>query len=154
MKNVTPNNHVTHKAFLNHLKALLPSSVKPIIVTDAGFRAPWFSYIRSMGWDFVGRLRNKNLVLMENSTLWQLSHTFFERASSKPTYIGQGLLTKEGKVHAYFVVYKGNNKNRKKLTRLRKKSGSGKSIRYGKANNEPWVLVSSLTETNISRARS
>lgn len=56
------NNHTTHKAFLNQLKALLPTSVKPVIVTDAGFRAPWFSYILQIGWDFVGRLRNKNAV--------------------------------------------------------------------------------------------
>lgn len=31
------NNHATHKEFLNQLKKLLPSSVTPIIVTDAGF---------------------------------------------------------------------------------------------------------------------
>ena len=29
------NNHATHKAFLNNLKAILPASVKPVIVTDA-----------------------------------------------------------------------------------------------------------------------
>ena len=39
------NNHATHKAFLNQLKKLLPPSVQPIIVTDAGFRGPWFQHI-------------------------------------------------------------------------------------------------------------
>lgn len=39
------NNHATHKAFLNKLKTLLPSTIKPVIVTDAGFRAPWFAHL-------------------------------------------------------------------------------------------------------------
>ena len=108
------NNHATHKEFLNQLKKRLPSCVKPIIVTDAGFRAPWFQHVLTLGWDFVGRLRNKNRVLLDNSTTWELSHTFFTKASGKPKYLGHGLLTKEGKVPAHFVVYKGKSKNRQK----------------------------------------
>ena len=61
------NNHAVHKAFLNSLRSLLSKEVKPIIVTDAGFRAPWFAYILELGWNFVGRLRNKNLVLMDSA---------------------------------------------------------------------------------------
>lgn len=138
------NNHSTHKAFLNKLKTILPESVKPIIVTDAGFRAPWFAYVRSLGWDFVGRLRNKNLILMNNETTWQLSKTLFDKATGKPTWIGHGLLTQEGKVPANFVLYKGANKKRHKLNRNKKLSRSGKSKLYSKANKEPWVLVTSL----------
>ena len=59
------NNHAVHKQFLKNLRAILPSCATPIIVTDAGFRAPWFIAVREMGWHFVGRLRNKNPVLME-----------------------------------------------------------------------------------------
>jgi hypothetical protein len=36
------NNHSIHKAFLQHLKSILPPLVKPVVVTDAGFRALWF----------------------------------------------------------------------------------------------------------------
>jgi len=35
-------------------------STKAIIVTDAGFRCPWFQQVREVGWDFVGRVRNTN----------------------------------------------------------------------------------------------
>ena len=65
------NNHVTHQQFLKSLKAVLPRCESPIIVTDAGFRAPWFMAVRQMGWHFVGRLRNKNLVLLENAGVCQ-----------------------------------------------------------------------------------
>lgn len=141
------NNHATHKAFLDNLKKMLPTSVKPVIITDAGFRAPWFAYVRKLGWHFVGRLRNKNLILLDSMPVWQLSKTLFEQATGKPTCIGHGLLTEEGKVPAHFVLYKGPSKNRHKLNINKKPSSSGKSKRHSQANKEPWVLVTSLPLT-------
>lgn len=138
------NNHATHKNFLNQLKELLPPSCKLIIVTDAGFRANWFHHVLKLGWDFVGRLRNKNLVLLESASDWQLSRTFFATADGKPKYLGHGLLTKEGKVPAHFVVYKGVSKNRHKMNKNKKQSQSGKSKRHANSNKEPWLLVTSL----------
>ncbi|MGI2111961.1 IS4-like element ISShfr1 family transposase, partial [Shewanella frigidimarina] len=38
----------THLRFLTKLKAMLPNDCKPIIVTDAGFRIPWFKQILSL----------------------------------------------------------------------------------------------------------
>lgn len=139
------NNHSTHKAFLNNLKELLPSSVKPVIVTDAGFRAPWFAYILSLGWDFVGRLRNRNLVKMDApDSDWKLSHTFFSQATGKPTYAGKAVLTKDTEVPVHLVLFKGPRKNRHKITKNKKISRGIRNKRYSKANKEPWLLVTSL----------
>lgn len=138
------NNHAIHKAFLNKLKSLLPANVKPVIVTDAGFRGPWFAHVLKLGWDFVGRLRNKNLIFLNGSVSWALSATYFKKATSTPTYIGEGMLTKEGKIPAQFVLYKSKNKGRHRLTKNKKRSNSGKSKLYSKANKEPWFLVTSL----------
>jgi hypothetical protein len=49
----------THREFLTALKTILPEGRKPIIVTVAGFRGPWFKAIEAQGWDWVGRVRNK-----------------------------------------------------------------------------------------------
>ena len=38
---------------------MLPEGCEPIIVTDAGFRGPWFKAVEAQGWDWVGRIRNK-----------------------------------------------------------------------------------------------
>lgn len=138
------NNHAVHKAFLNRLKTLLPASVTPIIVTDAGFRAPWFAHILKLNWHFVGRLRNKNLVLLEQESAWVLSSNYFERATGKPAHIGKGLLTEEGQVPAHFVLYKGKAKGRHQINKNKKKSNSGKSKLYSKAQKEPWLLVTSI----------
>lgn len=155
------NNHATHKAFLNRLKSLLPPFVKPIIVTDAGFRAPWFAYILQLGWDFVGRLRNKNLVRLGNASSWMLSAQYGQQATGKPTHLGQGLLTKKGKVPAYFVLYKGKGKGRHQINNNKKKSRSGKSKRHANTQTQPWLLVTSIPQaqykpvliTNIYRQR-
>jgi len=145
------NNHSTHKAFLNHLKALLSPTVKPVIVTDAGFRGLWFSYVLEIGWDFVGRLRNKNAVRMDGTSTWCLSSSYFEQATSKPTYIGHGLLTEEGKVPANFVLYKGAPKGRKTLTLDKKRQRPGKKSKvYSKSYKEPWLLVTSLKEAQLN----
>lgn len=138
------NNHSVHKAFLNQLKAILPEGIQPVIVTDAGFRAPWFAYIRSLGWDFVGRLRNKNAVLLEGSKEWHLSHQYFEKATNKPAYLAHAQLTKKQRVPVEIVLYKGTPKNRKKLNKNGKPSRSGDSKKYAQLNSEPWVLVTSI----------
>ncbi|MCH9763365.1 MAG: hypothetical protein K0U24_03930 [Gammaproteobacteria bacterium] len=67
------NNPPAHKAFLNRLKELLPAAVRPVLVTDAGFRSPWFAYILKLGWDFVGRLRNRNLIKIDDEPHWRFS---------------------------------------------------------------------------------
>ncbi len=42
-----------HAAFLDQLKAILPERSRPILVTDAGFKNPWFRAIEVLGWDWV-----------------------------------------------------------------------------------------------------
>lgn len=140
------NNHAVHKQFLKNLKAILPSCATPVIVTDAGFRAPWFIAVRQLGWHFVGRLRNKNLVLMEEAQNWQLSSLFFEQATGKPTHLGHALLTEEKQVPAHLVLYKGKNKSRHQRNLNKKISASGKSKRYSNTAKEPWLLVTSLSQ--------
>jgi len=142
------NNAATHKAFLNQLKAILPALVKPVIVTDAGFRAPWFAYIQTIGWDFVGRLRNKNQVSLDDKLTWQLSKSLFAGANGNPKYLGHGRLTETQQVPAHFVLYKGKKKNRHKLNVNKTRSRASKSKRHAKAYEEPWLLVTSLSSSS------
>ena len=50
------------KQFLQRLRALLPAGIKPIVITDAGFRAPWLRMIAKLGWCYVGRLRGRTRI--------------------------------------------------------------------------------------------
>jgi Transposase DDE domain len=146
------NNHTVHQQFLKNLKAVLPICEPPIIVTDAGFRAPWFRAVRQMRWHFVGRLRNKNLVLLEDTETWQLSSLFFKQATGKPAHLGHALLTEKEQIPVHIVLYKGKNKNRHKRNLNKKISAAGKSKRYSNAAKEPWVLVTSLSQARDNSA--
>ena len=141
------NNHATHKAFLNKLKALLPPCVKPVIVTDAGFRGPWFKHILKIGWDFVGRLRNNNAIQFVESSDWMLSKDLYKDATGTPTFLGEGLLTKTGKVPVHVISYKGKSHSRHKLNQNKKRCESSKSNQYAAAHKEPLLLVTSLKMT-------
>ncbi|MFT6779819.1 MAG: hypothetical protein ACJAV1_003763 [Paraglaciecola sp.] len=61
-------NSKTHWLFMQKLKAMSPQNVTPVIVTDAGFRIPWFTLVESLGWDFVGRVRNKTFCKKKRNT--------------------------------------------------------------------------------------
>lgn len=41
------------KHFLEHLAALMPEHARPILITDAGFRGPWFREVSAQGWNWL-----------------------------------------------------------------------------------------------------
>ena len=45
------------RAFLAHLARILPDECTPLLITDAGFRAPWFAAVAARGWFYLGRVR-------------------------------------------------------------------------------------------------
>lgn len=51
-------NREVHLEFLRGLRAVLPSESQLVVVTDGGFRSPFFRACRQMRIDFVIRLRN------------------------------------------------------------------------------------------------
>ena len=66
----TKDKPITHRQFLTQLKKMFADNVKPIVVTDAGLRCPWFQHVREMGWDFVGRVRNRTQYPLEPESGW------------------------------------------------------------------------------------
>lgn len=52
-------NSSVEERFLHALKTVLPTACRPIIVSDAGYRTPFFTSVLAQGWDFVGRIRGR-----------------------------------------------------------------------------------------------
>ena len=50
------SNRQVETNFLYTLKEILPKGVIPTIITDSGYRTPWFKVVINLGWKFVGRL--------------------------------------------------------------------------------------------------
>jgi hypothetical protein len=143
------NNHETHVRFLSTLKNLLPDDVKPVIVTDAGFKGPWFLAVLSMGWDYVGRLRGQISMDIGFTGDWLLGETYYEKATTTPIYLGQGLLTQANEIDCHFICYKESKKARVKLNKNKKKCMGGHSQKHAKANREPWMLATSLPYSKL-----
>ena len=82
------NNAKTHRRFLQRLHAVLPERCRPIIVTDAGFRGPWFRDVEALGWDLVGRIRNRIKYLKPGTGRWCFINSLYRQATPRVRHIG------------------------------------------------------------------
>jgi len=77
------------KQFLQRLADILPESVVPVLVTDAGFRGPWFRAVEVMGWRWLGRLRNTTyLKPSDDSSPWASCKSMYTLAKRAPRDCG------------------------------------------------------------------
>jgi hypothetical protein len=137
----------SHLAFLNTLHAMLPVGCRPIIVSDAGFRTPWFRQVESFGWDWVGRVRNRTLAALAGRT-WQPCKSLYAKASATPKALGQAHLTRTNPFACRLVVYKGKPKGRVHLNRFGRPARNSHSRKQAAAQREPWLLATSLPATH------
>ena len=144
----TKEKPATHKSFLHQLKKVLPDECRPILVTDAGFRTPWFKLVETLGWDWVGRLRNRHMVRASENEAWFLAKELYESANATPRYLGQMQLTRRTKLPCHFVLYKGKPKGRSKMTCNGERARSKHSEQCAQREREPWLLVTSLPATS------
>ena len=88
------NSPKTHRLFLQRLSHVLPAHVRPILITDAGFRGPWFRQVESLGWDWIGRIRNTIKYLNPNTRRWCYVHPLYKQATPRPQHLGWRYLSK------------------------------------------------------------
>ena len=138
---------VTHQQFLSQFKTLLPSSCSPILVTDAGFRTTGFNLVESLGWDWVGRVRNRHYMRWTTGGRWFDAKRCYQGATAQPHYLGEGVLTVRNQIHCQFVVYNGKLKGRKHKNRFGEPAENNYSRKKATAQREPWLLATSLPVT-------
>jgi hypothetical protein len=80
----TKEKPVTHKLFLQTLSSLLPADCKPIIVTDAGVKTPWFRQIEALGCYFFGRVRKPTYYSTNKGANWQCISQLYAKATQRP----------------------------------------------------------------------
>ena len=137
-------NPKVEKDFLHTLKKILPGTCRPIIITDAGYRNPWFKTILALGWNFVGRVRKSPSMQLGDNTPWLKCRDVYAWATNRVKFLGSGSLAKGNPVDGFFYLYKGIKKNRKSLNKFGKVRKSSESRNHAKAQKEPWLLFSSL----------
>jgi hypothetical protein len=143
----------THIAFLRRLRQVLPAQSKPIIVTDAGFRTPWFKQVQCLGWDWVGRIRNRDKLQFDNEQPWICCKLLYSQATRTPKSLGDVLLTASHAFGCRMVLYKAKPKGRKSLTKFGNRARSIKSKKNAARGREPWLLATSLPIDAFSAKR-
>lgn len=139
------------REFLRRLRALLPKGAKPIIVTDAGFKRPWFRAVRKLGWDYVGRVRvERTHVQVGVSEPCSTVGKLYQRATAKAQRLDYSGLGQQDVLRCNLVLYRKPKCGRTRTTHRGKRSQSIQSQRAEKAGKEPWLLATSLSEDEFT----
>ncbi len=142
-------NPSVHRRFLQQLKSMLPTGCRPIVMTDAGFHAPWFKMVVALGWQFVGRVRGRNRLQLANGQ-WIPARDLFARANKKAKDLGMGAYARSHPVVVRAVLVKRLPKGRHQLTIRGTKQVGRASAKSARAAREPWLLVSSQGLRHLS----
>jgi len=131
--------------FLKTLHRLLPEKCCPIIVTDAGFKNPWFKAVRALGWDFVGRVGGHILYREAGSAKeWVRVERVFKAATRHARYLGAIELARANPLRCHAYTLKRKSAGRVKKTRFGKQSAMKHSLKNAHRERTPWLLVTSL----------
>lgn len=132
--------------FLKMLAQVIPEHCRPIIVTDAGFKNPWFRAVEAMGWDWIGRIRGAVRVARTEDDNWLsaklLGHLL---ECDERTYMGEFSLAKSTPLGCAIYGLRKPPKGRIDRNKKGRRSRAGKSRENASREREPWVIATSLS---------
>lgn len=144
------HNRAVHGRFLKQLQVLLPCDCQPIVVTDAGFKNPWFKQVEALGWHWLGRIRHFTQYRFIDSPLWHPCRESYDLASTRPGYLGEICLSKHNPLDCHAYLYRKELEGRKKRTQGKRVSKRSNSSAYGRREREPWFLVTNLPPDKLN----
>ncbi len=138
------NSPASHNAFLQELADVLPVGTRPLIVTDAGYRNPWFRQVEVMGWFWLGRIRGKVGFQPTGQTTWFSNKSLYPSATNRAKHIGPVRLGRKSPIHCELHLYQARPKGRK--DRRSSKAGRSHTAQrsYQTGSKEPWLLATNL----------
>lgn len=136
-------------AFLRRLQTLLPKRVCPIVITDAGFRVPWFRSVEALGWHWIGRVRHRTYVRLAaaagRETPWIPGKTLHPQATHAPRALGVADLTRSNPIPCRLVLMRCRKRGRMQRTRYGTRACGGHSRKMATRAKEPWLLAVSCS---------
>jgi hypothetical protein len=143
----------TPRRFLQHLRAVLPTGCAPILITDAGFRGPWFREVERYGWDWLGRVRSQVTYRLASETdgPWRATQALYASATPRPRHLGRAWLARRqsyaGELYLVRQYRRGPGRPRQAHGR------SYTAHRCRKLHKDPWLLATSLPHTGGAARR-
>ena len=144
---------LSHQQLLNRLREIMPPNATPVLVTDAGFRTPWFRQVLAMGWDYVGRVRNRHLVRHDAGQAWFDAKMLYAKATTKAKALGVVELTRKAPLAVRLVIVRQPKRGRSKWTLTGERARSSHSKQHAARAGEPWLLVTSLSPQDARAKR-
>jgi len=135
--------HVQRR-FLQTLKRVLPQHCCPIIISDAGFRTPWFRAVQDLGWDFVGRVGGHTMLSPQAVDNWIRVEHIFETATQRPHYLGFIDIVRRSPLACHAYLLKKKKQGRIKKTVFGKRCEMKHSEKNAHRERTPWLIVTSL----------
>lgn len=140
---VHPRRHLTayvvHQRFMQHLAHVLPPTRQaPIIITDAGFRNTWFRLVASHGWQWIGRVRNRDMVRRKGD--WFPGKQLYAQATGHARDLGLYETVRNHPLLCRLVLFKQAAKGRKHRYPSGKEQRNSETRKASARHREPWLL--------------
>jgi hypothetical protein len=145
------------RALLHAMKQAIPVGCIPILVTDAGFRAPWFRAVGRLGWYWIGRVRGRALVKPEGAEntfdRWIPCAQLYRRVRNAPRDLGRWDTVRQQSIVCRLVLYYKAPRGRIDTTLAGQRARNKYSRKIAQRESEPWLLAVSpsldLTPTQV-----
>jgi hypothetical protein len=143
-------NRGVHRRFVERLAQLLPPSDRPpIVITDAGFRTPWFQLLAEHHWHWIGRIRNRDFV-RDAETDWFAAKLLYARARRQAQDLGLYQSVRSNPLDARLVLMGAPAKGRKCRYRSGREMRNALTKKIATRHREPWLLSSSPALSHLS----
>jgi hypothetical protein len=138
-------NAAVERRFLGALKAIVPPECRCLVVTDAGFKGPFFADVLDCGWDFLGRVRGTTKAISATGETIS-KEQFYARASTTPVELGTfGLFVKQRIPCRLLLVRKRRRPGPKRPPPACKEQ---RELRQSAL--DPWLLATSLSDADAA----
>jgi hypothetical protein len=137
-------NGKAERALLEMLRAWVPAEVEVVVVvvTDAGFRRPWFAQVERLGWSWIGRVR-QGVCVSRDGQRWLSAGAWFGSASRRAKRWSGCYLSKKAALPCDMVLYRCPARGRKSY-RCPGHGSTPKAAREARQSaQEPWLLAHS-----------
>lgn len=135
-------NAKAERLLLDILHAWVGEGIQVTVVTDAGFRRPWFAQVERMGWSWIGRIR-RGVKVSRDHVHWVEAGQWFEQASTRARRWSGCYLSKKAAWPCDMVLYRNRARGRKAY-RCPGHGSTPKAAKEARASaHEPWLLAHS-----------
>jgi hypothetical protein len=144
-------NRWVQSRFLGNLARLIPAGREPIILTDAGFRSPWFDAVDRRHWAWIGRIRNRGQVSVAGGP-WKPVKELHALATEEAQDSAPVLPVRTRPTPRRMILIKKPSKGRIQRTRFGSRCRSKRSRKIAQRQKEPWLLACSPGRVHLSPA--